>query len=126
MTERFTSSMSDEAYEDMEADRKERGLSRSAYVEQAVRKSVKRNTKTETIIEALTQAVAITVVMAVLSLIWMIYTYVTARTIMSGDFVAAASLFATSTFLMAVLPTVIERLDARHRRQIVDKSEVEA
>jgi uncharacterized YccA/Bax inhibitor family protein len=111
MTERFTVSMSEGGYEDMEADREERGLSRSAYVEQAVRKSVNRNTKIETIIEALTTAAAISFFMMVLSVLTMAWTYITASAAMNGQFIGAFGLFAASTLLVFLLPFVVEQLE---------------
>jgi hypothetical protein len=121
MTERFTVSMSDEGFEDMEADREDRGLSRSAYVEQAVRKSINRNTKFEVMIDALTTGVAISFVLMILSGLWMLGTYVTARTMMSGDFVAAFGLFAASTVMVLGLPFAVEWLEARQTTRQAEK-----
>jgi len=113
MTERFTVSMSDDGYEDMEADREERGLSRSAYVEQAVRKSVDRDTKTETLIEALRSALAMSVVLMAISIMWMIGTYVTAQTIVAGGVLAGGGLFLATSVLLIVLPKTVEWLEDR-------------
>jgi hypothetical protein len=111
MTERFTVSMSDDGYEDMETDREERGLSRSAYVEQAVRKSINRTTKMETLIEALTTTVAISFFVMVLSGLTVIWTYIGATAVASGQFVGAGALFAASTLLTLGLPFVVEQLE---------------
>ena len=123
MTERFTVSMSDEGYEQMEADRDERGLSRSAYVEQAVRKSINRNTKFEVVVDALTTGVAISFVLMILSALWMGGTYWAARTMMTGDFVAAAGLFAASALMVAGLPFAVEWLEARETTRQAEKVE---
>lgn len=123
MTERFTVSMSDEGYKQMETDRDERGLSRSAYVEQAVRKSINRNTKFEVMIDALTTGVAVSFVLMVLSALWMAGTYATARTMMAGDFVAAAGLFGASALMVLGLPFAVEWLEARETTRQAEKVE---
>jgi hypothetical protein len=123
MTERFTVSMSDEGFEEMEADRDDRGLSRSAYVEQAVRKSINRNTKFEVLVDALTTGVAISFVLMVLSGLWMLGTYWAARTVMSGDFVAAAGLFGASALMVLGLPYAVEYLEARQTTRQAEKVE---
>ncbi len=113
--------MSDDGYEEMEADREERGLSRSAYVEQAVRKSINRNTKTEVLIGAVTHGVAIFGMMMVLSFLWMGWTLFVARTMMTGDFVAAVGLFAASVVMVFALPYAAEWLDARETAKQAEK-----
>ena len=115
--------MSDEGYEQMEADREERGLSRSAYVEQAVRKSIDRNTKFEVAVDALTTGVAISFVLMILSALWMGATYWAAQTMMTGDFVAAAGLFGTSTLLAFTLPHAVEYLEAWQTTRQAEKVE---
>jgi hypothetical protein len=121
MTERFTVSMSEDGFEEMEGDRDKRGLSRSAYVEQAVRKSINRNTKSEVLIDALTTGVAISFVLMILSALWMAGTYATARTMMAGDFVAAAGLFGASALLVLGLPFAVEWLEARQTTRQAEK-----
>lgn len=121
MTERFTVSMSDDGYDDMETDREERGLSRSAYVEQAVRKSINRNTKIETVIEALTTAAAISFFMMVFSALAMAWTYLTASAAMNGQFIGAFGLFAASTLLAFLLPFVVEQLEEYETARLAKK-----
>jgi uncharacterized YccA/Bax inhibitor family protein len=114
--------MSDDGYDDMETDREERGLSRSAYVEQAVRKSINRNTKIETVIEALTTTVAVSFFAMVFSALAMAWTYLSASAAMSGQFIGAFGLFAASTLLTLILPFVVEQLEeyetARMAKQV--------
>ena len=105
MTERFTVSMSDDGYADMETEREERGLSRSAYVEQAVRRSTNRSTKMEIVIEALTTGVAFSFFMMVFSALAMGWTFIAASSVVTGQFIAALGLFAAST-LRAIVSTV--------------------
>lgn len=113
MTERFTVSMSDDGYEEMEADREARGLSRSAYVEQAVRKSVDRDTKTETLIEALRSALAMSVVLMAISVLWMFGAYATAQTVTAGGVLAGGGLFLATSVLLIILPETVEWLEER-------------
>lgn len=123
MTERFTVSMSDDGYEDMEADREERGLSRSAYVEQAVRKSINRNTKIETVIEALTMGVAISAFMMFFSFLILAWTWLSASAAMNGQFIGAFGLFAASTLLVFLLPFVVEQLEEYETARLAKEAE---
>lgn len=123
MTERFTVSMSEEGFEEMEDDREQRGMSRSAYVEQAVRKSINRSTKYDVIIDALTTGVAISFVLLILSVVWMGSTAFFAGAIMTGNFVAALGLFGTSALLVLVLPFAVEWLEARQTTRQAQKVE---
>ena len=117
MTERFTVSMSDDGYAEMEDDRESRGLSRSAYVEQAVRESIGRNTKIDTLVEALTMGVAIAAVMMVISAGWMLSTVLLAGAVVHGDLIAAGGLFAASVACVFLFPWLAERLKTRQQLQ---------
>jgi len=123
MTERFTVSMSDDGYADMEDDREERGLSRSAYVEQAVRRSTNRSTKMEIVIEALTTGVAFSFFMMVFSALAMAWTFIAASSVVTGQFIGALGLFAASTLLTLGLPFVVEQLDEYETARLAKKVE---
>ena len=121
MTKRFTVSMSDDGYADMETEREERGLSRSAYVEQAVRRSTNRSTKMEIVIEALTTGVAFSFFMMVFSALAMAWTFIAASSVVTGQFIGALGLFAASTLLTLGLPFVVEQLDEYETARLAKK-----